>query len=1101
MSTLEKIKRHIKTHSERSAEDVAAVSYLQNLLQLDGKINTNFASNDKWPNTDGTFEYVSNPDISRQPEQNFFVQIKGTKNLKETDEGVKYALTSLAFPAFVYSEVTFDPCILFVVFNRSDRGNERVFWKYVSAEFLNSIDFDKESTTITFKPEEEIKNTDESVNCFCNKLKKIAEHHTFIKQLDGRQYTKAEVEEILKICNEDICEKIERLDIFNETRDSISKKMLCKLYDICTATLLLNTFKIGVQQANIQLAWEQSLLDIKTKYLSSFLKGLKYLGNKIPQNGQSERLLLKYYDYLWQIRYVLKADHNIDVLINLEKFPRNMDKTDEEYYKLVAEAIEKAPFTKKDLTTSRYYIQKKTPFFIGKERYYEITLQLAGLYATKYNRITVYTKEQIPSSYSIKIAYEERSIKLWDINTNVKVLSAWNVSIEPTCLNKLAKALLLSTKVNSNYGEYTSLMDNLRSGLSILDIIDFDEKAFDEFINKVYSKTNTTQFKEVLIRLHNSYSKSSNKFGKNSVRFLLLNLREENFEKILPNQFSKKCLSDDLYISSKCYPFEKKPFLSSIAGSNTSNGNSLQRLIEVADIEEYNLMRPYVTIQNHVKETGEIYFDENLVDNLEDINTFNSLLDSWERKQGYGIKKTNGHVFIQAYEDSTLDILRVLLRHSKSKNAGQEAYNRQFIEKNQIYFDDRLKEIALKKAFVNSKVLMVYGAAGTGKTFLLNHLSNLMNNKKKLFLTKTHTALQNLRRGISNHGVNSEFVSIDSFTKKVELSDFDVIFVDECSTIDNQVMLNFLSKINENTFLVLAGDIYQIESINFGNWFYYAKDIIINDGASVELLSTWRTKDKDLINLWIEVRNKDILVTEKLVIDGPFSEDISQSIFNKSAEDEVVLCLNYDGKFGLNNINAYFQNANTQSEAISWREWTYKIGDKILFNNSNRFSVLYNNLKGKIVDIHKKTDEITFVIDVDAIITEHDCKRDGIDFIDIVDDSTRISFSVFNYDADSDDPDEELSKEMCVVPFQLAYAVSIHKAQGLEYDSVKIVIPSSNSEKITHSIFYTAITRSKEHLKIFWSSETMQEIVKGFSVDHTENKSLEIVKEKLGLNQ
>lgn len=36
---------------------------------------------------------------------------------------------------------------------------------------------------------------------------------------------------------------------------------------------------------------------------------------------------------------------------------------------------------------------------------------------------------------------------------------------------------------------------------------------------------------------------------------------------------------------------------------------------------------------------------------------------------------------------------------------------------------------------------------------------------------------------------------------------------------------------------------------------------------------------------------------------------------------------------------------------------------------------------------------------------------------------------------------------MTVIPFQLAYAISIHKAQGLEYKSVKIVIPSNNAEK------------------------------------------------------
>ena len=55
----------------------------------------------------------------------------------------------------------------------------------------------------------------------------------------------------------------------------------------------------------------------------------------------------------------------------------------------------------------------------------------------------------------------------------------------------------------------------------------------------------------------------------------------------------------------------------------------------------------------------------------------------------------------------------------------------------------------------------------------------------------------------------------------------------------------------------------------------------------------------------------------------------------------------------------------------------------------------------------------------------------------------------------------------------------------MEYDSVKVIIPNSNSEKITHGIFYTAITRAKKRLKIYWSAETMDKIVKSFSVDET----------------
>ena len=81
---------------------------------------------------------------------------------------------------------------------------------------------------------------------------------------------------------------------------------------------------------------------------------------------------------------------------------------------------------------------------------------------------------------------------------------------------------------------------------------------------------------------------------------------------------------------------------------------------------------------------------------------------------------------------------------------------------------------------------------------------------------------------------------------------------------------------------------------------------------------------------------------------------------------------------------------------------------------------------------------------------------------------------VYDYDA-SDEDDDSLNT---TVPFQVAYAVSIHKAQGLEYDSVKIVITDANEDDITHSIFYTAVTRAREHLKIFWTPETQQGVLK-----------------------
>lgn len=1088
-------RRHISTHSERSAEDRAAVSALETFLTSDGKINTNFSCDDKWPNHDGTFEFVSEPEISRCPEQNFIVQIKGTHNYKEVDGIISYSLTSLAFPAFIASDVTADPGILFIVLNPDVRGKKRVFWKYLSPSFIQSIDFEKNSTTIKLSSEDEIEDTDESVNMFCHKLQKIIEMHLFLSKLDKDNLRKEDAVKIIETRCEDISLEIDRISDGNKSRDYISRRIVNGLYDLCYAVLVLNAINLGYTNVNERLAWELAQFNIQTKYLSNFLKGLKYIGSRIPEEGQSERLMLKYYNYLWEIRRFLKTNFNIAVLRNLEIFPLNTDTLDIEYYEMVASSICAIDLSPKVPTTSRYYIQKKTPFFVEGERYFEITLQLAGLYATKFNRITVYSKQNISTNYSIQIAYADAEINLWGAKSKIKVVTNWKVSIDPSCLNKLGKILKIRQKLNKNYGEYISLMNFLtRTGMNLFDLINMHEDNFQNALDHIYGETNTNIFKDILIKLRRDYSLSSNKKGKHTIRYILLNLREETLESVLPNAFDKYCLSDDLYITSRCYPFEKNPFISNLAGRKTSRGN-IKDLLEITNgSAEFNAVRPYLTIENMIRETGELYFDIDSVASREEIKKYNSSLDQWECSNGFMINEENGFLSIDSYETTTIFILDKLLKYSKMSNRGQRESNLRYLRQCNINFEDPLKKVALQKLFVNSQVMLIYGAAGTGKTTLLNYISNMMNQSKKLFLTKTHTALQNLKRRIENPGIDSDFISIDSFTKKITLTDYDMVFVDECSTIDNRTMKMLLEKIDESTLLILAGDIYQIEPIDFGNWFYYAKDIITTDGANIELLNTWRTDKKELKSLWDEVRKIEPIITEKLAMDGPFSADIGEEIFVSQDEDEIVLCLNYDGKFGLNNMNVYFQNANTKSEVYTWAEWTFKVGDPVIFLDTKRSSLLYNNLKGKIVDISKRDSAILFTLDIDTILTERQCRNESFEFVDVTDMGTRIRLEVFASDDESAAEDDRIKT---IIPFQIAYAVSIHKAQGLEYKSVKIIIPSCNAEKISHSIFYTAITRAKEKLKIFWSAETMKAIVESFDKEKVGQRTLELIEKKL----
>lgn len=1092
----ENIEKHIKTHTERSDDDRAAVSVLETFLRSSGRINPAFSTGDKWPNHDGTFEFVPNPNISRKPKQAFYVQIKGTRNYSEKDGNIKYSLKDLAFPAFICNKVSFDPGILFVVLNPSDRGNERVFWKYMSVDFLNSIDFAKDSTTISFQTEEEILNSNDGILMFCDRLEKIIEHHSFVNQLERHTYSEDEVKRIIRACDKEITDSIERLDMLNPNRDNVSKRILTRLNDLCVSALLLNAIRDGHQHPSIAFSWEHSLLNIDTKYLGNFYRGLQYIGRRIPDDGQSERLMLKYYNFLWQIRKSLQDNYDIIVLKNLEKFLTYtvVDEQDKQYYELVAKAFSTAKFGLKSRSTTRFYVQKKTPFYIGAERYFEVTLQQADIYASKFNRITVYTKQNVSSSYSIRIEYVPTTISLWGIDTEIKIVTDWKVAIDPRCLNKLGRILKMPLKISSNYGEYDALMSFLtKTGMNFLEMIDLQEVKFSGILESIYQHSKTSYFKDVLQKLRENYSVGSNLFGRYTVRYLLLNLREELMERVMPSQFSPQWKCNDLFLSRKCFPFERNPLISDLAGSKTNTTNQAKYLASVVEKEKTEAAIPYWTIMKHIQETGEIYYDIDSKLTKSSIQKYNDLLDSWEKGQGYGITIKEDIAYIDSYEESTIFILNKLLKMSHIPNKGQKEFNERYLRQSELTFSDLKKEEALKYAFVNSRLLLIYGAAGTGKTTLINMLSTMMAGRRKLFLTKTHTALQNLQRRIENPGTNASFVSIDSFTKRVNLPDYDIIFVDECSTIDNRVMKVFLEKMRPDTFLVLAGDIYQIESIDFGNWFSYAKDLIKSQGANIELLSTWRTKDQDLIELWKEVRSKGQLITEKLVIDGPFSENIGENIFNCEIKDEVVLCLNYDGKFGLNNMNSYFQNANTE-KSVTWIDWKYKAGDPILFNDTSRFSLLYNNLKGRIICINKNKEKITFTVDIAIPLTEKDCINNGLEFVDTIEDGTRIRFDVLAFDEEMTDED----REKTIVPFQLAYAVSIHKAQGLEYKSVKVVIPSSNAEKITHGIFYTAITRAKEKLKIYWSSETMQEVVASFSEDNSRQNSLDIIKEKLG---
>ena len=91
---------------------------------------------------------------------------------------------------------------------------------------------------------------------------------------------------------------------------------------------------------------------------------------------------------------------------------------------------------------------------------------------------------------------------------------------------------------------------------------------------------------------------------------------------------------------------------------------------------------------------------------------------------------------------------------------------------------------------------------------------------------------------------------------------------------------------------------------------------------------------------------------------------------------------------------------------------TYKIGDPVLFNSTTRFPWLYNNLKGRIIDIDTSETQITFTLEVDTIINSIDVEGSGLVILesDSRPEKSIVQFSVGrNTDNDDDTDDESLS--------------------------------------------------------------------------------------------
>lgn len=523
-----------------------------------------------------------------------------------------------------------------------------------------------------------------------------------------------------------------------------------------------------------------------------------------------------------------------------------------------------------------------------------------------------------------------------------------------------------------------------------------------------------------------------------------------------------------------CIPFDQMPFATSLLKHNPRIYDLLE-CIDTTGREHEFLAR---IVKNNTEQQGVLFTPLSDLSKFDDIGNLRKKYNSkvyYKHTERY-MKIYKDYIYIDGYVQDTSEIIKKLKELSQTGIFGYTNFVESWLMQNTSYrIDSEEKLLTLKNIFAYSQVALIYGSAGTGKSTLINHISNLYNQRKKLYIANTNPAVDNMRRKVNAD--NRVFMTIARFLSEYNNdTECDILFIDECSTVSNKDMRAILQKATFK-LLVLVGDVFQIESILFGNWFSIARTFIPETSVS-ELTKPYRSTNEELLTVWDRVRNLDDAILEPMV-KSKYTVYLDESIFEHSIEDEIILCLNYDGLYGINNINRFLQSNNT-NPAVGWGINVYKIEDPILFNESERFApLIYNNMKGRIRDIEPTDDRIRFDIELDIAITEWEAEDYDFSLVGVADNGNSIiSFWVEKYKSTDEDDDSSDA----IVPFQVAYAVSIHKAQGLEYNSVKIVITNEIEELITHNIFYTAITRAKEKLKIYWTPETEKKILEGLEL-------------------
>lgn len=401
----------------------------------------------------------------------------------------------------------------------------------------------------------------------------------------------------------------------------------------------------------------------KFNFLGKFHKLIQISASHYTQDGDaSERLMLKYYEYLHRIRSLLQDNCGVSVLENLEAFPVDLDSSLREYHEKIAARIEAIRSARPDGRPKRYYIHKTRPFFVGERIYYEVTFYSAVNKVSKFDRIIAFTDIDITDKYATLLTLWQDSIEVLDQTMLIIIILEWEVSIRPCEFDNFARLLGIGLKVRTNGPEYRFLMRRLTAGSgSLLDLLDLPDDKYVTIRTEGTANVANPQIFPVLDEVRRIVRTGA--AGCNILRYLMLRMHNQ----ILKSQYywdSCDRLSE-MNLKYACIPFDTMPFCTSLPEHNPRYWDLVESLDVAGRFHELLVRR----VNNNVERHGILY---TFVIDLDEFKDINRLISTYNNKLYYKhterrLIHDKGHVFICGFENETVSIVKKLQRYALSR--------------------------------------------------------------------------------------------------------------------------------------------------------------------------------------------------------------------------------------------------------------------------------------------------------------------------------------------------------------------------------------------------------------------------------------------------